>query len=107
MSDAVDRWVPGQVLELRASQRKWALIGGGCLGFTAIGVAMIASGEGRGWLPAVFFGRLVVAGWQLLWPSTLRIDATGLTMHHMTRTRRWEFAAGGAASPESFPPPTV
>lgn len=95
--NAVDRWVPGQRLEVRASRKRWLGVAAICLVFSAIGIGMIADDRPIGWVLLIVFGLgLPVCAWQLVRPSTLVVDATGVTLHHMTRVHRWEFADVGA-----------
>ena len=69
-----------------------------CGAFVAIGVAMVESGDWRGWLPLVFFGLGVVAfGLQFL-PncSYLRIGPDGFTICALFRRHSYAWSEVGA-----------
>jgi len=66
---------PGPIT-LVPSRRKWLLVALGGAAFTAIGVWMVASGNGLGWLAILFFGPCGLIGLAAALPG-----AGGLTLN--------------------------
>lgn len=97
---------PGPLM-LRASRRKWLLVGLGCAVFTAIGVVLqINEPSIMALLTIGFFGLGVLVAGAVLLPGSaaLTLDTAGFEVIHFFRPRRtrWQDAEGFQAV--SIPP---
>jgi len=101
--DAILKGFPGPV-RLTPSRRKWALVLLVCIGFTAIGAAMIRAGDIRGWLVGFFTLGIPIATIMLL-PGAggLVLDVEGFDVISMYRTRRWRWTDAGGFMVATLP----
>jgi hypothetical protein len=93
--DAILRSFPGPV-RLTPSRGKWALVLLACIGFTAIGAAMIDAGDIRGWLVGFFTLGIPIAAVMLL-PGAggLVLDGEGFDVISLYRTHRCRWTDTG------------
>jgi len=78
-------------MRLRPSLLKW--LGFCAIGsvFTATGIWMILSGEGVGWLVALFFGAVVIVGLLQLLAASLKLDIEGFEESNIRRKKRFRW----------------
>ncbi len=92
--DAILQGYPGPV-RLASSRLKWALVLLICLGFTAIGVAMLRDGDLSGWLavPVGLFALGVPIAAIMLLPGAggLVLDSRGFAVTTLFRTHRLDW----------------
>ncbi len=70
---------------LRPSWKKWLLVELICLVFFAVGIAMVASGEMKGWFTLSVFGIGFFAVPVLFFNSKLEINNKGFLIHNLKK----------------------